>query len=60
MRTWTPPLLLLATLVMLAWKPRSSLKLIGYVLMMSMLLAASTAIAGWLMWQALLYLIHQT
>jgi orotate phosphoribosyltransferase len=60
MRTWTPPLLLLATLATIAWKPRATLKLIGGVALGAILLAASTAVAGWLTWQAILYLIHHS
>jgi len=58
MRTWTPPLLALATLAAIAWKPRPMLKLVGYIAGGAVLLAASTALAGWLMWEAILYLIH--
>jgi hypothetical protein len=57
MRTWTPPLLILAALATVAWKPRATLKLLGAVALGAILLAISTALAGWLMWQGLLYLI---
>jgi len=60
MRTWTPPLLFLAILAMTAFKPREMLKLIGGVLLGTLLLAASTALAGWLMWQGILYLIQHS
>jgi len=36
------------------------IRLIGAVLLAAILLAASTAVAGWLMWQGLLYLIHHS
>ena len=58
MRTWTPPLLILATLATVAWRPRVTLRLLGAVALGAILLAISTAVAGWLMWQALLYLIR--
>jgi hypothetical protein len=36
------------------------IRLIGTVLLAAILLAASTAVAGWLMWHALLYLIQHS
>jgi hypothetical protein len=58
MRTWTPPLLFLAISAMTAFKPREMLKLFGGVLLGALLVSASMTLAGWLMWQALLYLIN--
>jgi hypothetical protein len=60
LRTWIPPLLLLATLATIAWKPRATLKLIIGVVLGAILLAVSTAAAGWLAWQAILYLIEHS
>jgi hypothetical protein len=60
MRTWTPPLLLLATLAAVAWKPKPLLRLLAYIAGASILLAASTALAGWLMWQTMLYLLEHS
>ena len=53
-------MLFLAILAMTAFKPREMLKLIGGVLLGTLLLAASTALAGWLMWQGILYLIQHS
>jgi hypothetical protein len=36
------------------------LKLISYVLLAGAILAATTALAGWLAWEAILYLIHHS
>lgn len=36
------------------------LKLVAYVAFSTLILASTTAVAGWLAWQAILYLIHQS
>jgi len=53
-------LLFLAISAMTAFKPREMLKLFGGVLLGTLLLAASAVLTGWLMWQALLYLIQHS
>lgn len=60
MRTWTPPLLVLLMLASVAWKPRATLRLLGYVGLSALLLAGTTAAAGWLAWKTILYLTEQS
>jgi hypothetical protein len=49
---------MLTLLALVAYKPKASLRLVGFLVCSAVLLSASFALAGWLTWQAILYLIH--